>query len=102
MRNSIFIPEDMNMSLYIGMMCQFNSQFNTINHIKKRTLFVFRYGVMNELEMTKDDEKVAVITHRLANAMRNYSSPGDDNHNNANDDNDNVSVMIRMLMMVMI
>jgi hypothetical protein len=57
---------------------------------------------MNELEMTKDDEKVAVITHRLANAMRNYSSPGDDNHNNANDDNDNVSVMIRMLMMVMI
>ena len=60
---------------------------------------------MNELEMTKDDEKVAVITHRLANAMRNYSSPGDDNHNNANDDyddNDNVSVMMRMLMMVMI
>ena len=58
---------------------------------------------MNELEMTKDDEKVAVITHRLANAMRNYSSPGDDNHNNADDDNDNVSVMIvRMLMMFMI
>ena len=46
---------------------------------------------MNELEMTKDDEKVAVITHRLANAMRNYSSPGDDNHNNADDDSDNHS-----------
>ena len=55
---------------------------------------------MNELEMTKDDEKVAVITHRLANAMRNYSSPGDDNHNNADDDSDNVNV--RMLMMFMI
>jgi len=102
MRNSIFTPEDMNMSLSIGMMCQFNCQFNTINHTKNANFFIFRYGVMNELEMTKDDEKVAVITHRLANAMRNYSSPGDDNHNNANDDNDNVSVMIRMLMMVMI
>ena len=54
-------------------LCQINCQVNTIKHTKQR---IYRYDVMNQLEMTMEDEKIAVITHRLINAMKNYSSPG--------------------------
>jgi len=31
---------------------------------------------MTEMKKLMDDDKMAVIAHRLINAMKNYSSPG--------------------------